>query len=412
MPVSIQALRERRVSMSKELRNLVDNHTGSAWGAEQQSKYDELARDIESTDAEIARNQRVLDEAAHEFGRTQNRADQGGISTDEAHANVTMEKSIFNTWLREGKDALNEQQRQYVAHRAASVRNDMSTDVASGGYLVPTDFATQLIEALKAFGGMRQIATVIGTGNGQQIQWPTVDSTAQEGEIVGQNTLVGAEDFAFGMKEINAYKFSSKSVAVPIELLQDSRIDLEGYIHTALATRIARITERKYIQGTGTNEPQGALVAAAVGATAADVADVQYTDLVELEHSVDPAYRSSPKVRWQFHDQTLKGLKKLKDGYGRPLWLPGIAVKEPDTILGYQYTINQYMPTAAANAKTVLFGDFTNYLIRDVMQVMLFRMTDSNFTMKGQVGFLAFYRGDAGSIDVGGAWKSLQQAAA
>ncbi len=214
--------------MSKELRNLVENHTGSAWGAEQQTRYDELARDIESTDAEIARNQRVLDEASLEFGRVQNRADHSGLSTDEAHANVTMEKSIFNTWLREGQGALNEQQRQYVAQRAASVRNDMSTDVASGGYLVPTDFATQLIEALKAFGGMRPIATVIGTGTGQQIQWPTIDATAQEGEIVGQNTLVGAQDFAFGMKEINAYKFSSKSVAVPIELLQDSRIDLEA----------------------------------------------------------------------------------------------------------------------------------------------------------------------------------------
>ncbi|CAE6692881.1 phage major capsid protein [Paraburkholderia nemoris] len=412
MAASIQALRERRVSMSKELRNLVDNHTGAAWGAEQQSRYDELVRDIEATDSEIARNQRVLDEAQHEFGRAQNRASNEGLSTDEAHANVAMETSIFNSWLRGGRDALNEQQRQYVAQRAASVRNDMSSDVNSGGYLVPTDFASNLIEALKAFGGMRSVATVIGTNNGVQIQWPTVDATAQEGEILGENTEAGSQDFQFGMKEINAYKFSSKAVAVPIELLQDSRIDLEGYIRTALATRIARITERKYAVGTGAGEPQGAVTAAPVGYTAASATDIAYEDLIELEHAIDPAYRSSPKVRWQFHDQTLKGLKRLKDGYGRPLWLPGVAVKEPDTLLGYGYTINQYIPVAAANAKSVLFGDFSNYLIRDVMQVMLFRMTDSNFTLKGQIGFLAMYRGDGGSIDVGGAWKALKQAAA
>lgn len=412
MAASIQALRERRVSMSKELRNLVDNHTGAAWGAEQQSRYDELVRDIESTDSEIARNQRVLDEAQHEFGRAQNRATNEGLSTDEAQANVAMETSIFNSWMRGGRDALNEQQRQYVAQRAASVRNDMSSDVNSGGYLVPTDFASNLIEALKAFGGMRSVATVIGTSNGVQIQWPTVDATAQEGEILGENTEAGSQDFQFGMKEINAYKFSSKAVAVPIELLQDSRIDLEGYIRTALATRIARITERKYAVGTGAGEPQGAVTAAPVGYTAQSATDIAYEDLIELEHSIDPAYRSSPKVRWQFHDQTLKGLKRLKDGYGRPLWLPGVAVKEPDTLLGYQYSINQFIPVAAANAKSVLFGDFTNYLIRDVMQVMLFRMTDSNFTLKGQIGFLAMYRGDAGSIDLGGAWKALKQAAA
>jgi len=410
MPVSIQVLRERRSELAKQIRNLVDNHTGSAWGEAQQKDYDDLFNKIGEVDGEIERNQRVLDEAETEFGRVQNRALAAGTSTDEAHSNLAMEKSIFNTWIRNGKDALNEKQRDYVAQRAASVRNDMSTDVSSGGYLVPVDFATNLIEAMKAFGGMRTVATVIGTGNGVQIQWPTTDATSELGEIVGQNKVVTSGDFSFGMKEINAYKFSSKSVAVPIELLQDSRIDLEGHIHSRLATRIARITELKYAIGTGTGEPQGAVTAASVGFVAESATEVEYEDLIELEHSVDPAYRNGPKVRWMFHDQTLKALKRLKDGYGRPLWLPGIAVKEPDTLLGYGYTINQYIPQIAASAKSILFGDFTNYLIRDVMQVMLFRMTDSNFTMKGQVGFLAMYRGDAASVDVGGAWKAMQQA--
>jgi HK97 family phage major capsid protein len=76
-------------------------------------------------------------------------------------------------------------------------------------------------------------------------------------------------------------------------------------------------------------------------------------------------------------------------------------MKEPDTILGYRYTINQHMPAMAANAKSMLFGKLDEYLIRDVLDVTLFRFDDSNFVTKGQIGFLAWARGD-GKLITGG----------
>jgi HK97 family phage major capsid protein len=153
------------------------------------------------------------------------------------------------------------------------------------------------------------------------------------------------------------------------------------------------------------------VTAATVGPTGAAAAKIAYDELIDLEHSVDPAYREAGACRFMFHDSTLKELKKLKDDQKRPLWLPGLAVREPDTILGYAYTVNQHMPVLAANAKAVLFGDFSKYIIRDVMAVSLFRMTDSKYTEKGQVGFLAFSRHDGNLADVGGAIKALKQAA-
>ena len=90
-----------------------------------------------------------------------------------------------------------------------------------------------------------------------------------------------------------------------------------------------------------------------------------YDDLVELEHSLDPAYREGGRCSFMFADTTLKAIKKLKDGQGRPLWLPGIDVKEPASILGYRYVINQSVPAMAATAKSVLFGDFSKYIIRE-----------------------------------------------
>jgi len=108
-----------------------------------------------------------------------------------------------------------------------------------------------------------------------------------------------------------------------------------------------------------------------------------------------------PGVRFMWHDSTLRALKKLKDLSGFPLWLPGVSVKEPDTFLSYRYTINQDMPVMAANAKSIAFGDLSQYMIRDIMQVTLFRFDDSAYVKRGQIGFLAWSRHD-GKIISGG----------
>lgn len=79
--------------------------------------------------------------------------------------------------------------------------------------------------------------------------------------------------------------------------------------------------------------------------------------------------------------------------------------------MGRAININQNMAAMAANAKSILYGDFSKYLIRDVMDVTLFRMTDSAYTLKGQVGFVAFCRSGGNLLDVGGAVKAYANSA-
>jgi HK97 family phage major capsid protein len=101
-----------------------------------------------------------------------------------------------------------------------------------------------------------------------------------------------------------------------------------------------------------------------------------------------------------FKDLTLAALKKLKDSQNRPLWLPGIATREPDTILGKRFVVNQDIATMAANAKSVLFGDFSKYIIRDVTQVVMLRLIE-RYAEFGQVAFLIFTRHDGNLLDAG-----------
>ena len=95
----------------------------------------------------------------------------------------------------------------------------MSTDVASGGYLVPTDFATQLIEALKAFGGMRDVAEILPTTSGELMNYPGSDGTSEVGEIVGENAAATGQDIAFTNAALQTFKYSSKKIAIPWELI-------------------------------------------------------------------------------------------------------------------------------------------------------------------------------------------------
>jgi HK97 family phage major capsid protein len=143
--------------------------------------------------------------------------------------------------------------------------------------------------------------------------------------------------------------------------------------------------------------------------TTGETTSITYDDLVELEHSVDPAYRKN--ARFMMSDAALKVIKKLKDGIGRPLWMAGLAVKEPDTINAYPYVINQDMAVPAASAKTVLFGDFSNYFIRRVAGVQVLRLQE-RYAELNQVGFLCFQRWDGQLVDAGThPIKYLQQAA-
>ena len=120
-------------------------------------------------------------------------------------------------------------------------------------------------------------------------------------------------------------------------------------------------------------------------------------------------------ARWMFADSTLKVVRKIKDSEGRPIFVPGYEQGNPggapDRLLGRPIAINDDVPAMAANAKSILFGDFRKYVIRRVMDLTMFRMTDSAFTTQGQIGFIAFERMGGNLVDAGGAVKHYANSA-
>lgn len=406
---SLQDLREQRAAKAAEAMNLLDAST-TTYTKEVAAKVDGIYAEIDSLDGQIERVERAVAEAARGFESVARAAaDRNGRGVDENAAAINARREAFGRMLRYGASALSPEDRAalLVADPSGNpIRNVAIGTNTAGGYLVPTELQTPLLQKLKAFGGVRAVAASISTAGGNPLQWATMDETSSVGEIVAEGVTAASSDLVFGQTSIGAYKFSSKIVPVSFEALQDSNVDVESLVMDALVTRIARSQNTYFTIGTGMGQPQGVVAAASLGVTlaAGNTTSVTYDSLVDLLHSLDPAYRDGAACRFMMHDSTLKAVKKLKDGQNRPIWLPAGTTSAfdgdgPGSLFGKPIVVNQDMPVMSANAKPVLFGDFSKYLVRDVMATQVFRFTDSAYLSKGQVGFLAWARADGRLID-------------
>jgi HK97 family phage major capsid protein len=270
---------------------------------------------------------------------------------------------------------------------------------AAGLFTVPDEAMGPLEVAMLAFGGMRQVATVLRTGSGADLPIPNVNDTSNKGVILGENTGAAEQDLTFTQLVLKAFKYSSKMLKVSVELMQDNAVNLPVFVGTALGERIARILNDHFTTGAGTTEPKGIVTEATSAFTAASANAVTSDELIDLQYSVDPAYRG-PTAGYMFNDSSAKVIRKLKDGNGQYIWQPGLIAGQPDTLLGHRVVINQSMASIATTNKAVLFGDLAKYLIRDVMDITLVRL-DERFAEAHQVAFLAFSRHEGRLLNAG-----------
>lgn len=308
-------------------------------------------------------------------------------------------KDVFKRWIMAGGSTADMTREERQLLRKGEKRAQTTQTDSSGGYLIPEGFSEMLEKRMIQFGGMMQIARVWNTATGNEIPWPTVDDTSNTGAIIAENATDSQQDVAFGVRTFNAYKTTSRIVPVPYELFQDSYFNVERLLADLFGERLGRIKNQLLTTGTGTAQPNGVVTASLLGETAASATAVTYNEVMALKHSVDPAYRQGPSVRYMFNDSTLLALKQLSVGSSdaRPLWQPGMAVGEPNTIDGTPYVINQDMADIATGNKSILFGDFSKYVIRQVSGIRMKRSEHVYFE-NDQTAFVALERFDGECI--------------
>lgn len=276
-------------------------------------------------------------------------------------------------------------------------------NIAGEGAVIPEGFVPRLERAMLAFGPMLQVAEVLTTATGNDLPWPTANDTGNTGALLAEETTIGSSvDPTVSAVTLGAYKFSSKPVLISHELLEDSAFDLSSVIASMLGERLGRVLNTYCTTGTGTAQPNGIVTASAVGKTTTGATAITGDELIDLQHSVDPAYRSNPGVAWMMHDNILAYIRKLKDtSAGNYLWQPGLSLGIADRLLGHPIRINQDMQSTVATAtKTVLFGDLEKYKIRQVKGVRFVRLVE-RYADTDQEAFIAFLRADGDLLDAG-----------
>lgn len=381
--MKLHEMKEKRNNIAKQMRALHEEIGDKTWNQDQEKRWGDMSKEHDDLEVQISREERLLSLDASAL-------DTGGEQRSAGAGDEPERRAAFNAFVRGGFENLDQEQRALLREMRAMG----TTPDDKGGYTIPKEFRDRVVDTMKQFGGLANIATVFETDNGNPIQWVTTDGSAEEGAMIAEQAESDKGDINFGQVSLGAKKMTSKIVLISNELLQDSGIDIEGLIGRRLGTRIGRGEARQLVSGDGTgNNIKGLLYQAQTGKTTVATTAITYDELLDLKHSVDPAYRMGT-AHWLFNDSTLLALKKLKDSQGRPLWLPDIAGVTPATIDSDPYQIDQAMPAISAGAKAIGYGDFSAVQIRRVRYMQLKRLVEK-YAEFDQTGFLMFHRFDA-----------------
>ena len=392
----IKELREKRATVWEQAKKFLDEHRKDSGliSPEDNAVYEKMEEEVVSLGKEVERLER------------QEMVDRELSAAICAPLTTRPEKTTEQKTGR-ASDAYKSAFWGAMRNRTSqSAQNSLQIGQDSeGGYLVPDEYELQLIKALEETNVMRRLCHVISTSHGDR-KIPVVASHGSAAWM-DEEAAFNESDDAFGQVTLSAYKVGTM-LKISDELLNDSFFNLESYVATEFARRIGTAEEEGFLTGDGSSKPTGLLHStggAQVGVTAASATAITMDEVIDLYYSLKAPYRKN--AEFVINDATIKAIRKLKDGQGQYLWQPSVTAGTPDTILNRPMFTSQFMPTAAAGTKSILFGDYSYYWIAD-RQGTTFKRLNELYAANGQVGFLAWKRLD-GKLILPEAVKVLKQ---
>lgn len=258
-----------------------------------------------------------------------------------------------------------------------------------GGYLVPDEYDSRLIDILTEENVMRTLGTRITTSGEHKIN---IAATKPAAAWIEEGGALTFGDATFDQIILDAHKLHV-AIKVTEELLYDNAFNLENYIITQFGKALSNAEEDAFINGTGVGQPLGILAetgGAQVGVTS-ETAEPTADDCINLVYSLKRPYRKN--AVFLTNDKALAYLRTLKDLNGQYLWQPSMKEGEPDRFLGYKVYTSPFFPEPQPNKACVAFGDFSYYNIGD-RGTRSFAELKELFAGNGMIGFVAKERVD------------------
>jgi HK97 family phage major capsid protein len=295
-------------------------------------------------------------------------AGNGPSAEARAHAEA------YQAWMRRGTDPANGMR---VLEVGAALTTDSDPD---GGYLVPAAVEADIERVLGAESAMRAIANVVIVGAGGW-EKPVNFGGATSGWVGERDTRPETGTPQLGVLGLSWGEIYANP-AVTQRMLDDGIFDVEAWLADEVGIEFAEEEGASFITGNGTNKPRGFLsytnvanssyewgklgyIASGAAANfATPTTSVSPADaFVDLYHSLKSGYRNG--ASWLMNDLTVGSIRKFKAADGAWLWAPPTS-EAPPTILGKPLYTDDNMPTVAADAFAVAFGNFKRgYTIGD-----------------------------------------------
>lgn len=391
--MDINALRKKRDKLAhtaKAILTAAQEDGNRDITPDESTEFDRMMDEVDGLDANIAREERVR-AAERTEAEEDDEADRSpGDTPDEAE----VESRAFNRYLAHGMAGLDADQM-----RALQVTPD-----EQGGFLVPPQqFIAELIKFVDDNVPLRPLATVQQLTEAESLGVPSLETDIDDHDWTTE-LATGTDDTAmkFGKREFRPHPLA-KRIKVSNTLLRRSSISAEQIVRERLGYKYAVTTEKAYMTGNGASRPLGIFTASAdgvstgrdkaIGAAGAIPLTTATSDqLIDAKYFLKEAYWR--RARWLFHRDLIAIMRKLKDGDGNYLWVPGLAGGRPDTIIDIPFVTSEFAPnTISATAYVGVLADFSFYWIVDSLEFQIQRLVEL-YAEANQVGFIGRYEGD------------------
>jgi HK97 family phage major capsid protein len=258
----------------------------------------------------------------------------------------------------------------------------MDADIYGGFLTLPQQLIQNLIKGVDNSVFIRQYATRYQVPNAESLGVPSLDTDVSDLAWT-KEIATGTEDssLAFGKRELHPHPLA-KLIKLSNKLLRASFFNVEGLVVDRLRYKNAVVQENAFLNGSGSGQPLGVMVASALGInTDRDVSTDNETTAVTLDGLKEAKYTLKsqywPRARWTFHRDAVKQIDKLKDGEGRYAWQPSVVIGQPDRLLNLPMDISEYMPNTFTTGLYVgLLCDWSFYWIADALDMGIQRLVE------------------------------------
>lgn len=403
----IDTLKAQRATAWETAKTLLDGAETEKrdLNAEESAQFAAINADLDAKDARIAevtKHEKRAEVADVIRDKVERAATEQPETARAIKSEETEVRAFLNGERRSFESTVTEPVARWLSRNPDERRDTVST---STGAPVPTSFADRLTMHLVEIGPMWDVSTVMRTTSGENIQFPRTTAHGAstfkaEGSALDETNPTFATFITLGAWKYGTFQQYS------YELINDSGIDLLGYIADQAAISIAVVTNTAFTVGNDTNAPNGIVPASTLGVTGATGTSGVFTadNLLELLYSVGPQYRRLPGSGFMMADSSVLKARKLKDGNGQYLFLPGLLAGEPDRLLNVPLYSNPDVVATSTSAKSVVYGALAKYMIRQAGAIRFERSDDFAFT-SDLATFKIAIRVDGDLLDTTGAVK-------